>query len=163
MNLSIRIAICALIASTYSVLTAILGPLGYSWLQIRIAEALTPLPFLMGFPAVIGLTIGCVVANIFSPVGIPDMIFGPLLTLFAALLSWKFNLKRMLVACAYPIIINAIGVSAYIYSFYNVPYIMSVFSIAAGEFITVVFVGYPTMRILAKSKHLAKFFEETRS
>lgn len=77
----------ALIASAYSVLTVMLGELGYSWIQVRISEALTPLPFLMGFPAVVGLTIGCFVANWFSPVGLADVIFGPLFTLIAALLS----------------------------------------------------------------------------
>jgi len=158
---SVKVATAALIASTYSVVTVILGPLGYSWLQVRIAEALTPLPFLMGFSAVAGLTVGCIVANIFSPVGIPDMIFGPLLTLFAALLSWKYNFHRMSIACVYPIIINAIGVSAYIYSFYNVPYTMSVGSIAVGEFIAVALIGYPLMRMIAKSKRFIRFFTTT--
>jgi len=127
-----------------------MGELGYSWIQIRISEALTPLPFLMGFPAVAGLTIGCIAANLFSPVSLPDMVFGPLLTFFAAYLSWKANLGRKIVACAYPVLVNAFGVSLYVSSFYGVPYWLSVMTIALGEFISAVIVGYPLLSAIEK-------------
>jgi uncharacterized membrane protein len=84
---SFSIAALSLIASTYALLTVFLGSFGYSWIQIRISEVLAPLPFLMGFPAAAGLTIGCILANLFSPVGIPDLVFGPILTLLAVHLS----------------------------------------------------------------------------
>lgn len=70
-ELSTQIAKMALTAAIYTVTTVVLGPLSYSWIQVRISEALTPLPFFMGFPAVSGLTLGCVLANLFSPVGVP--------------------------------------------------------------------------------------------
>lgn len=141
-KLSTRTAIVALIASSYSIMTVILGEFGYSWVQIRISEALTPFPFLMGPSAVAGLTIGCIIANLFSPVGLPDMVFGPLLTFFAAVLSWKFNFNKKVVACMYPVVVNAFGVSAYVSWFYGVPYTMGVVTIAFGEFISAVLVGY---------------------
>lgn len=135
----------ALITSSYSILTVALGELGYSWVQIRVSEALTPLPFLMGFSATAALTLGCVIANLSSPVGLPDMIFGPLLTLCAAILSWKFNFGKRIVACIYPVLVNAFGVSAYVSSFYGVPYLMSVVTIAAGESIAAILLGYPLL------------------
>lgn len=150
-HLSLNLAIAALIAATYSTMTVVLGSFGYSWVQIRISEALTPLPFLMGFPAVAGLTLGCVLANCFSPVGLPDMIFGPLLTLLAAVFSWKLNFGKKAVACIYPVLVNAFGVSAYISSFYNVPYLMSVVTIAVGEFMAAVFVGYPLLTTIERT------------
>ena len=149
-NLSWKVTKSALLATIYSVMTIILGSFGYSWVQVRISEALTPLPFLMGFPAVAGLTLGCVIANWFSPVGLPDVVFGPLLTLCAAILSWKVNFGKKLVACIYPVLINAFGVSAYVSSFYGVPYTMSVVTIAVGEFIAAVFVGYPLLTAIEK-------------
>lgn len=132
-------------------LTIALGSFGYSWVQIRISESLTPIPFLLGFPAVAGLALGCVIANFFSPVGLPDLIFGPLLTLCAALLSWKLNFKSRVVACIYPVLINAFGVSAYVYSFYGVPYILSVATIATGEFIAAVLIGYPLLAAIEET------------
>jgi len=147
---SLQVTIMTLTASIYSALTVILGSFGYSWVQIRISEALTPLPFLMGFPAVAGLTLGCILANWFSPVGPPDMVFGPLLTLSAAILSWKANFGKKIIACIYPVLVNAFGVSAYIFSFYDVPYAMSVMTIAVGEFIAAILVGYPLLTAIEK-------------
>lgn len=149
-ELSSKVATTALTAAIYAMTTVVLGQLSYSWIQVRISEVLTPLPFLMGFPVVFGLTLGCVLANLFSPVGVPDMIFGPLLTLLAAFLSWKVNFGKKVVACIYPVLINAFGVSAYIYSFYRVPYLVSVVTIAVGEFIAAVLVGYPLLTSIEK-------------
>ena len=146
-----KVAVIALIATIYATITVILGSLSYSWIQVRISEALTPLPFLMGFPAVAGLTLGCVLANCFSPAGLPDMIFGPLLTLLAGVFSWKLNFGKKAVTCIYPVLVNAFGVSAYISSFYQVPYLLSVVTIAVGEFIAVVFVGYPLLTTIEKT------------
>jgi uncharacterized membrane protein len=142
---SLKLAVASLMAASYALLTVMLGSLGYSWIQVRISEALAPLPFLMGFPAVAGLTVGCVLANWFSPVGLPDMIFGPALTLLAALLSWKFSFSRKAVACVYPIGVNAFGVSVYVSLFYNVPYLISVATIALGESIAAMLIGYPLL------------------
>jgi len=153
-NPSLKVAIAALIASTYSIMTVILGPFGYSWVQVRISEALAPLPFLMGFPAVVGLTLGCALANWFSPVGLPDMIFGPLLTFCSAILSWKVNFGKRVVACIYPVLVNAFGVSAYVSSFYGVPYVMSVTTIAIGEFIAAVLVGYPLLTAIERTSEI---------
>lgn len=118
---------------------------------MRLGEALTPLPFLMGFPAVAGLTLGCVIANWFSPIGLPDLIFGPLLTLFAALLSWKLSINRKVMACVYPVLVNAVGVSAYVSLYYNVPYLVSVVTITVGESIAAILVGYPLLAAIEKA------------
>ena len=147
---SSSIAALSLIASTYALLTVFLGSFGYSWIQIRISEVLAPLPFLMGFPAAAGLTIGCILANLFSPVGIPDLVFGPILTLLAALLSWKFSFKRKALACIYPVLMNAFGVSIYVSLFYDVPYLASVATIAFGEFIAAMLMGYPLLVAIEK-------------
>jgi len=148
---TLKLAVTSLIAASYALLTVVLGPLGYSWIQVRISEALAPLPFLIGLPAAAGLTVGCVLANWFSPVGLPDMIFGPALTLLAGLLSWKFSFKRRAVACVYPIVVNAFGVSAYVSLFYDVPYPMSVATIALGESIAAMLLGYPLLVALERT------------
>ena len=150
-RLSLKVAVAALVASIYSVMTIVLGPFGYSWVQVRISEALTPLPFSLGVSSVVGLMLGCIIANLFSPVGLPDMIFGPLLTLFAAILSWKANFGKRFIACIYPVIVNSLGVSAYISSFYGVPYMVSVATIAVGEFIAAIFVGYPLLVMVERT------------
>ena len=148
-RLTLSVAQTAIFASIYAVSSILLGPLGYSWIQLRI-EASTPLPLLFGIPAMAGLTIGCFVTNLTSPVGLPDMVFGPLLTLIAAFLSWKLTFGKRILACLYPVIINAIGVSAYLSSFYGVPYLVTVLTVGAGEFVAAVIIGYPTLLALRK-------------
>ena len=147
---SLKVATAALVASTYSIITVTLGPFSYSWVQVRISEALTPLPFSMGLPSVAGLVLGCIIANLFSPIGLPDMVFGPLLTLLAAILSWKASFGKRLLACIYPIIVNSLGVSVYVYSFYGVPYMLSVATIAVGEFIAAALIGYPLLLMIER-------------
>ena len=144
-QLSVRTIIVAIIASVYAALTIAVGSLGYSFIQIRIGEALTPLPFSMGFSAVAGLTIGCVIANFSSPIGIVDLIFGSLLTLLAALMSWKLSFNRKILACIYPVLINAFGVSLYVSIFYGVPYLVSVLTILISESIAAILIGYPLL------------------
>jgi uncharacterized membrane protein len=145
-----QISFALIMASTYALLTVLLGPLGYSWIQVRISEALTPLPYLFGFSAVLGLTLGVVIANVFSPIGLPDLVFGPILTLLAAILSWKLNFGRRSMACLYPVVVNAFGVSAYIAGFYGVPYEMGALSIGIGESIAVFLLGYPLLRAIER-------------
>lgn len=147
---SLRVVMMSVVASLYASMTVALGSFGYSWIQIRLSESLTPLPFLLGLPSVAGLTLGCIIANMFSPVGLPDIIFGPMLTLLAALLSWKFSFGRKTIACIYPVLINSVGVSAYIASFYDVPYVLSLLSIALGEFVSAVLIGYPLLRVIER-------------
>ena len=147
-------AIVSAIAAVYAVTTVPLGSLGYSWLQVRISEALTPLPYVFGVPAVFGLTIGVAVSNIFSPIGLPDLIFGPLLTLAAAIMTYRFNFGKRLVACIYPIVINAFGVAAYVSVFYKVPYEITVLTIGVGETLAVIIGGYPLLRAI---EYLGRF------
>ena len=147
-SLSFRISLSSIIAAVYAVLTVLLMPIGYSWVQVRVSEMLTPLPLKLGAPAVVGLTIGCFLANLMSPIGLPDLVFGPLLTFFAAMLSWKMSFNRKILACIYPIVVNAIGVSVYVSIFYGVPYLASVLMIGLGESISAGILGYLLLKAL---------------
>ena len=83
---TIKLLRAAIIAAVYSTVTIFLAPLSYGPVQIRFAEALTILPLL--FPeAVIGVTIGCLISNIFNGMW-TDMVFGTLATFCAAVLTY---------------------------------------------------------------------------
>ena len=77
------LTLAALLAAVYATLTLVLPIPAFTGIQIRMSEALTVLPFL--FPAATpGLFVGCLVANLLSPYGALDIIFGSLATLLAA-------------------------------------------------------------------------------
>ena len=71
-------------AGLYATLTVLLAPISYGQFQVRVSECLTLLPLV--FPeTVVGLTVGCLIANFFGN-GILDVIFGTLATLVSSLL-----------------------------------------------------------------------------
>src|SRR5690606_20841055 len=84
------LAEAGIIAALYFALTMAVAPLSYGQLgmmQIRIAGALCILPFFT--PAAIpGLFVGCILANIFSFLGIVDVVFDSLAALAAAVSTY---------------------------------------------------------------------------
>ena len=144
----------AIIAAIYTALTMFLAPFSYGVAQIRIAEALTVLPFFT--PAAIpGLFIGCLIANIMSPVGVLDMVIGSLSTLVAAVLSYYLRHQPILVPLP-PVIINGITVGWMLVAVYGVPLPLwsSMASVALGQFIACYVIGYPLLRYLRKYAHV---------
>ena len=81
------LTLAALIAAVYAVLTVALPIPQYSGVQLRVAEAMTVLPFL--FPAATpGLFVGCIIANLFSPYPL-DILCGSAATLIACLMTQR--------------------------------------------------------------------------
>ena len=92
------LALGAVIAALYAVLTYVAAAmnLAYGAVQFRFSEALTVLPVFT--PAAIpGLALGCLIANLGSPLGVVDWVFGTGATLIAAVGTWlvgKFQVRE---------------------------------------------------------------------
>jgi uncharacterized membrane protein len=96
----------ALIAAIYVVLVFVFKPISFSNIQIRIAEALTILPYFT--PAAIpGVAIGCLLGNFLGGSDILDIIFGTLATLIGGVGSYLLRRNKYLVPLP-PIISNTI-------------------------------------------------------
>ena len=76
-----------MIAAMYVVLCLILRPFSYGEVQVRVAEALTILPYFTS-AAIPGLFIGCIIANLLGGSIILDVVFGSLATLLAAIFTY---------------------------------------------------------------------------
>ena len=108
-------AVCraGIIAALYAVLTIYLGSIAYGPFQIRPAEALTLLPLLYA-ESIPALFVGCLIANLVSPYGVPDIVVGSLITLVAACLTYiipRFVKNRFLragIGGIFPVFLNAI-------------------------------------------------------
>ena len=106
-----QLALAGVIAALYAVLSYFSGIFGiaYGPIQCRFSEALCVLPFF--FPAATpGLFLGCLVANLLSPFGALDIVFGSLATLLAAL--WTQRVHHRWLAPLPPVICNALIVGA---------------------------------------------------
>lgn len=159
-NLTIKmIAANALIAALYAVITVICGPLSYvgGSLQLRFSEILNLLVFFNPIYS-IGLTIGCLIANLVSLYGIFDIVFGTLGTLISCLLIVLISktIKNLLVSGLVPCIINALIVPLIVYLYtptmeMNALIYLTFFGWTfLGEFICIMCVGYPIILVSSK-------------
>ena len=145
-----RLAVQAgVIAALYAALTLTLAPISSGPLQIRVAEALTVLPFLT--PAALpGLFLGCLTANLFVGEGVYDIVLGPLVTLLAAWLSRR--MPRRYLAPLPPVLLNGIYVGTLLHFLSGLPLVPTALAVGAGEWIACYGLGYPLLLLLERRK-----------
>lgn len=157
-----RLALGGMVGAAYAV-TAILGSvfgISYGPIQFRFCEALCLLPYLMP-EAVGGLFVGCLIANIFSPYGLLDILVGSLATLLAAYLTSRCRSRY--VAALPPVAVNAVVVGALL-AFEQTGLgdaFMSAFwynacSLAVSEAVVCYVLGLGLLKALEKTKSFAK-------
>ena len=126
-----------------------LAPISYGLVQARLTDALIVLSFVpeIGLGAVLGVTLGNIVANTFSPYGFPDLILGTLANFIASytcLLFGRLKIKGGLLIGSFlaSVEIAAIIGLGLLYMIYRVasPELSFLF-ILAGELISVTVVG----------------------
>ncbi|WP_035291473.1 QueT transporter family protein [Clostridium sp. KNHs214] len=156
------IVFASVIAAIYVVLTISLSFMSFGVVQYRVAEGLTVLPFLTSY-AIPGLTIGCLISNIISPVGTVDMILGTFATLIAAIATYyigKTNLKyKKLLAPLPAVISNAIIIGLMLKYLYvpDMPLWLISLEVAWGEILCCYGLGLPLLAVFQKNPVLKKF------
>lgn len=156
-----KIVYGGLVACIYAALTLMpgLNSFAYGPVQFRVSELLTILP-LFTASAIPGLTIGCVIANMASPM-ILDMVFGTLATLFSSYFTYKLR-KHKKLALLMPVIFNAVIIGTMLSFFYSESAVslklvlLNMASVGAGEFVICFVIGYPLSLILEKRNFLQK-------
>ena len=151
----------AIIAAFYAAATIIISPISYGPVQFRISEALTVLSVFTP-AAVPGLTIGCILANLASPYGVWDIIFGSLATLLASLTARKLRHIKFrglpLISIIMPVIFNALIIGAEI-AFLTpgsgsklAVFALSALEVGAGELVVCLLGGIPLYYATQKTK-----------
>jgi uncharacterized membrane protein len=166
-NMTIRKTVFAgVIAALYAGLTIGQALVFSSYDGLRIAEILCILPFF--FPsAVPGLFVGCIIANVFSPYSLLDMIAGSLASLLAATFTMhigQMNRDSFLVkvfACFPPVAFNAIIIGAVIAwsttdtaAAFWPAFATAGMWVGIGQFTVLYFMGLPLLMYLPKTKML---------
>ena len=156
-----NIALNGIIAAIYAVITIACGPLSYEFMQFRFSELLNLLVF-FNPSFTVGLTIGCLLANLASSLGPLDIIFGSLTTLVACIIMVIYSkfIKNLFSVGFIPCILNAVVVPFTIYlSTINTSepmvldaglYFMMFGWVFLGEFVCIVVIGYPLFLLLTK-------------
>lgn len=143
-----RLSVNAMIASIYFILTMATLPVSFYGMQIRIAEILILLCFFRK-DFVIGVTVGTLLANILSPLGPWDMLFGTLATLISGLLIGY--MKQLFLASLIPVVVNAFVVGYELHLLLDLPLWLNVGLVGLGEFIAVSILGYFIFLFLGKN------------
>ena len=143
------IARAGMIAALYVVLTMLFAPISFKEVQVRISEALTILPLFT--PAAIpGLFVGCLISNILGGCILWAIIFGSIATLLGAIGGYMLRRNKWLVPVP-AIVANTIIVPLVLRFGYgvNLPFILLVLSIAAGEFLSCFVLGELLAKVLS--------------
>lgn len=139
-------------AALYVALTLAVAPLSYGAVQFRLSEVLTLLCFFKK-DYCYALILGCAISNLFSPLGVLDLIFGVASTVFSVV--GMRTVKNIWVASLFPAI--SMVFIAWELSLLNMPFWYSFLTAALGEVVVVTAIGVPLFKALRKNR----FFKET--
>lgn len=142
-----QIALCAAI---YVAVNYAFAFMSFGNLQFRIAEMLVLLVFYNRKYA-ISVVLGCVIANIGSPLGWIDIIVGSGSTLIACLMMMP--IKNIWIASLCPTITCLLVAWELSYVF-GTPYWFNAVTVLPCEFAVVTVVGVPIMKLLIRNKQL---------
>ncbi len=135
----------ALVAAMYAVLTVVIAPLAFGEIQFRFSEVLVLLCFYRKDYAP-ALIVGCFIANLFSPMGLMDIIFGTLAT--AAAVIPMYYMKNIYLAALLPIVSNGIIVGTELTIAFGTPIWLNMLSVAFGELVVVGIIGIIVFKLL---------------
>lgn len=148
-----KLVTTALVAAIYATLTLVLGAISYGPIQFRVAEIMVLLPFIKK-DYIWGLTIGCFLANIIGPYGVPDIIFGTtatFLSVYAVYMTSKMMYGKkyaLLVSSIWPTVINAIIIGIMLNIFFGLPFMLSMAQVGFGQFVVITIIGVPLYKSL---------------
>lgn len=148
----------AMTASIYVVLVLIFNFASFGLIQFRIAEVLM-IFILFDRKFIIGVTLGCFVANWLGGGLWFDIVFGSIATLIAGILMSILK-DKIILSLLMPAIINGLIVGFYLsYGYVLGPLYYTMPSVFIGEFAVLFILGYPIYYSLKKNKGFMEFMK----
>jgi uncharacterized membrane protein len=145
----------AAFAALYAILVFTFAGASFGIFQVRIADALIPLSILFGWPVVCGVTIGCAIANIVSPLPsvATDITLGSVANLIASLLAWKVSLRKPgrvgeLFGCLSASVIVTFIVGTYLATITAMEYWIWWTGVGVGSIISIGILGFALVNVL---------------
>ena len=154
-------------AALYATLVIVQGQSAAAAIQLRIADCLIPLCALFGWPAIVGVTAGAFVSNVFTSLpmtnGVYDVAFGPLANLLAGTTIYVLR-KRRLTGCIIASIEIGLLVGSYLWAIFGAPsdiftlgitlnwpiWVASILSITISSLVAIAVIGYTLLSIMSK-------------
>ena len=158
------ITLTALFASLYVVINVLQGltvgnPSIYGPIQLRVADCLIALSALFGLPVIFGVTLGCVLANLYAFISPVDVALGPIANFIAATIVYTLR-KKPLLGCIFGVFpIGLIIGGGYLWWFFEPPEIFGLslpawaamaISITLSSLVALAVIGYLLMEALVR-------------
>ena len=151
-----RITNIGVMTALYVAATFACSWMAYGQVQFRVSEMLMLLCF-FNKDYIISMTLGCLIVNLFSPLGMIDVAFGTAATLIAALLIYfTRNKLNLFVVSLFPVVSNAAIVGAELTYLFKAPFLVNAGWVALGEFVCVSVLGVVVVKALSKNKRFMK-------
>ena len=144
------IALTGVFAALYAVGVLALAPISFILVQVRVADALLTLTMLFGYPAIIGVTIGCLIANFFGGLGIVDLTLGPLANLSACLLGYYVGRHSRLGGSLVITALVTLIVGGYLALLFGFPVYVGWGFVGLGSVTSIIVIGLPLTYALEK-------------
>ncbi len=141
---SLLISTAAVYAAMYVVLALTFSPISYGAVNLRIANILVGLIPLIGWPAVLGQTLGVLIANqpaLGDPLGPIDLI-NVIPSFLFSLLLWKLRSKSVFLGLTLYSIALGMTVSYALNYAFNLPLLVEIPQVTAGIFVATAVLGY---------------------
>ena len=156
-----EITLAAVIAALYAALVIVLAPISFGPIQLRVADCLIPLAALLGWPAILGVSLGAFIGNAYfmSFTGLIDVIFGALANVIAATIIFRLR-ERLIPACLAGSVAIGVIVGGYLWIYFPPPEIMGLnlpawlammISVALSSVVAVSIIGYILVQSLRAS------------
>jgi uncharacterized membrane protein len=147
-----ELMLSGLFAALYAVAVILLAPISFEIFQVRIADTLLPLSIIFGLPAVIGVTLGNIIANFASPFGAIDIIGGTAANFVASFTAWKIGSKNFrgswITAVAVETLIITFIVGTYLSYLIGIPLELGLLGVFIGSFIAMNILGYILLKVV---------------
>lgn len=156
-----EVTLAAVVAALYAALVIILAPISFGPIQLRVADCLMPLAALLGWPAILGVSLGAFIGNAYfmSFTGPIDVVFGALANLVAATLIFRLR-RRLMTACLAGSVAIGVIVGGYLWIYFPPPEILGlnlpawlgmIVSVSLSSVVAVSVIGYLLVKSLVAS------------
>jgi uncharacterized membrane protein len=153
------LALMVVFAALYAFLVLFLSSLSFGLAQVRIADALIPLSVIFGWPAVAGVTLGCLIGNVVSPMPsiVTDVSLGALANFIASVLAWKIAVRKRdsmigdFLGCTIATIVITFIVGTYLAILTEMELWIWWSGIFTGSLISINLIGYLILQFMKKA------------
>ena len=158
---SFELTLAAVFAALYAVGVVVLEPVSFQVFQVRVADALLPLCMLFGWPAILGLTLGTIVANLFGGLGPIDIVGGGFANLIAGYVAWRISLNKgkpwLFLGVVSQVIIVTAMVGTYLSYLFGMPVEVGLLGVLLGSIVAIGILGSLLLLALSSRRVSAAF------